>query len=138
MGSKILEMVKKNREVIVYLIFGVLTTLVNYAVYLPCLNLLGMPAAAANILSWIVAVIFAFVTNKYYVFNSKDWALSVVMPELVKFMGTRVASGLLETGILLVTVDILKWNGNLWKLITSVLVVIVNYIGSKLLVFNEK
>jgi len=59
------------------------------------------------------------------------------VPELIKFIGTRIGSGGLETLILFLTVDLLGWNGNVWKLITSVLVVILNYIGSKLLVFRR-
>jgi putative flippase GtrA len=60
------------------------------------------------------------------------------VPELIKFVGTRIGSGGLETLILLLAVDVLGMNGNVWKLITSVLVVILNYVGSKLLVFRKK
>ena len=62
----------------------------------------------------------------------------MVLPELAKFLGCRIGSGVLETAILFVTVDLLKWDGNLWKIVTSVLVVILNYVGSKLLVFRKK
>ena len=64
--------------------------------------------------------------------------MKTVLPELAKFVGCRVGSGVLETLILMVTVDILGWNGFVWKLVTSVLVVVLNYIGSKLLVFTKK
>ena len=76
-------------------------------------------------------------TNKPFVFHSHDWSLKTVGPEAAKFVSCRVASGVLETGILMVCVDLLGFNGILWKLITSVLVVILNYIGSKLLVFRK-
>lgn len=125
-------------DVLIYLVFGVLTTAVNYIVYLPCYNLLGLSAASSNIISWVAAVAFAFLTNKPFVFKSYDWSLSVVWPELTKFLGCRFGSGLLETVIIYIVVDCLHWNGNLWKLITSVLVVIVNYFGSKLLVFRKE
>ena len=69
--------------------------------------------------------------------KSHDWSLKTVLPELAAFVGCRVGSGLLETGIIFITVDLLSWNGNLMKLVTSVLVVILNYIGSKLLVFRN-
>ena len=81
---------------------------------------------------------FAFVTNKPFVFRSYDWSAKVVLPELAKFLGCRIGSGVLETAILFVTVDLLKWDSNLWKIVTSVLVVILNYVGSKLLVFRKK
>lgn len=138
MINKIRELIVKYMDMLLYLFFGVLTTLVNYAVYLPCLRILGMPAAAANTISWLVSVIFAFLTNKPFVFKSHDWSLDTVIPELLKFMGTRIASGLLETGILFVTVDLLGMNGVVWKIVTSVLVVVANYVGSKLLVFRSK
>ena len=123
---------------VVYLVFGVLTTVVNYIVYLPCHNVLGMNAAVSNIIAWVVAVAFAFVTNKPFVFRSHDWSVKTVIPELVKFLGTRVGSGGVETLILFVTVDFWGWNGNLWKLLTSVIVVILNYVGSKLFVFRKQ
>lgn len=129
---------EKYRSILIYIIFGVLTTAVNYLVYIPCLNLLGLSASVSNVIAWCVAVLFAFLTNKPFVFESKDWSVKTVVPEFTKFVGTRVASGLVETLILLVTVDLLGWNGNIWKLVTNVIVVILNYIGSKLLVFRKK
>ena len=77
-------------------------------------------------------------TNKPFVFKSNDWSMKTVVSELTRFVGCRVGSGTLETVILFVTVDILQWNGILWKIVTSVLVVVLNYIGSKLLVFVKK
>ena len=128
----------KYYDILVYLVFGVLTTAVNYLIYLPCYNLLGLSSSVSNVMAWVVAVAFAYVTNKPFVFHSHDWSRETVIPELSKFIGTRLGSGALETLILLVTVDWLGMNGNLWKLITSVLVVIINYVGSKLLVFRKK
>ena len=129
---------EKYRSILIYLIFGVLTTAVNYLVYIPCLNLLGLSASVSNVIAWCVAVLFAFLTNKPFVFESKDWSVKTVVPEFTKFVGTRVASGLMETLILMVAVDMLGWNGVIWKLVTNVIVVILNYIGSKLLVFRRK
>lgn len=137
MLQKIQELVKKYWDVLAYLVFGVLTTVVNYAVYLPVYNLMGVSASVSNILAWVVAVAFAFLTNKPFVFRSHDWSAKTVIPELTKFVSCRVASGAMETLILLVTVDLLHWNGNLWKLFTQVLVVVLNYFGSKLLVFRK-
>ncbi len=128
---------KKYRDIIAYLFFGGLTTAVNYVVYLPCYNLLGISAGVSNVIAWVAAVAFAFVTNKPFVFKSHDWSASVVLPELGKFVSCRVGSGFLETAILLVTVDWLCWDGNWMKLSTSVLVMILNYFGSKLLVFKK-
>lgn len=136
--KKIKDLLAKYWEVITYLVFGVLTTVVNYLVYLPVYNLLGLSAALSNAIAWVVAVAFAYLTNKPFVFKSHDWSSKTVIPELTKFVSCRIASGAAETLILLVTVDILRWNGNLWKVITSVLVVIMNYFASKLVVFRKK
>ena len=137
MYQKMRSLLVRHWDIISYLVFGVLTTVVNYLVYLPCYNLLGFSAAVSNVIAWAVAVLFAYVTNKPFVFRSHDWSLHTVIPEFARFVGCRVASGGAETLILLLTVDILGWNGNLWKLIVSVLVVVSNYFGSKLLVFRK-
>ena len=137
-----LDFIKKqitaHWDVVPYLFFGVLTTVVNYAVYLPCLNFLGFSAAVSNCIAWVVAVTFAFLTNKPFVFQSHDWSRKTVVPEFTKFIATRISSGVLETVILLIAVDTLGGNGNIWKLITQVMVIVVNYVGSKLLVFRKK
>jgi putative flippase GtrA len=135
--NKIVELVKKYWDIVSYLFFGVLTTLVNYAVYLPCYNLLGMSGTVSNVIAWVVAVAFAYLTNKPWVFKSHDWSSKVVIPELAKFVACRIGSGVLETGIIFVFVDCMAFDGNVFKIVTSVLVVILNYIGSKLLVFRK-
>ena len=137
MFQKIRKLIEKHYDILVYLFFGVLTTLVNYVVYLPCYNLLHLSAAVSNVIAWAVAVAFAYVTNKPFVFHSHDWSAKTVFPELAKFVGSRIGSGGLETLIIFLTVDCLSWNGNVMKLMTSVLVVIINYVASKLLVFRK-
>lgn len=137
MIQKLRSLVEKYRDILIYLIFGVLTTIVNYVIYLPVFNICGLTAAVSNIIAWIGAVIFAFLTNKPFVFHSHDWTAKTVVPELTKFISCRIASGVLETVILLLTVDCLHWNGNVWKLVTQVLVIFMNYVGSKLLVFKK-
>ncbi len=134
--AKIREILQKHRDIISYLFFGVLTTLVNYIVYFTLYNLIKLSGIISNIISWVAAVIFAFLTNKPFVFQSKDWSSATVLSELTKFVGCRVGSGLLETVIIFVTVDILSWNGNLIKILTGILVVIINYFSSKKIVFK--
>ena len=135
--EKLKALAAKYRDIIVYLVFGVLTTVVNYIIYLPCYNGLGLSGSISNAIAWVGAVAFAYLTNKPFVFQSYDWSAKTVLPELTKFVGCRVGSGVLETAIIFLTVDWLGWNGNVMKLLTSVLVVVLNYIGSKLLVFKK-
>lgn len=138
MLEKLRTLFHQYRDVLTYLFFGVVTTAVNYAVYLPLYNIFDISATVCNVIAWIVSVAVAFATNKPFVFHSHNWSAKVVLPEFAKFVGCRIGSGLLETGIIFVSVDCLHWNGNLMKLIISVLVVILNYIGSKLIVFRDK
>lgn len=132
------KLIVKYWDILSYLFFGGLTTLVNFVIYYPCYNWLHMSATLANVIAWVVAVAFAYLTNKPFVFRSYDWSWKTVGPELTKFVGCRIGSGLLETAAIFLTVDCLHWNGNVMKLILAVVVVILNYIGSKLLVFRKK
>jgi putative flippase GtrA len=137
MVRKLWNLVEKYWDIVSYLFFGVLTTAVNYVVYFPLYNWAGVSATVSTIISWVVAVAFAFVTNKPFVFKSHDWSMKTVKPELIKFLGCRIGSGVMEVIIIALTVDLLGWNGNWMKIIVSVLVIILNYIGSKLLVFKK-
>ncbi len=131
------NLILKYWDILSYLFFGGLTTLVNFLVYFPCYNYLGLSATASNVIAWAVAVAFAYLTNKPFVFRSHDWSWKTVGPELAKFVGCRIGSGLLETAAIFLTVDLLGWNGNLMKIILAVVVVILNYVASKLLVFKK-
>ena len=137
MIRKLKDLILKYYDILAYLFFGVLTTLVNFAVFYPLHNLFGVSQTLSNIPAWILSVLFAYLTNTPLVFKSHDWSAKTVFPELAKFVGCRVGSGALETLILFVS-EVLGWNGNIMKLIASVLVVILNYVGSKLLVFRGK
>lgn len=138
MVEKIRNLIKKYRDEITYVFFGVATTAVNYVVYLPFYNLLHFSASTSNMIAWLAAASVAFLTNKPFVFHSHDWSIKTVFPEFTKFFSCRIASGVFETLFLWICVDLLNWNGNLWKFIASVLVIIFNYFASKFLVFRNK
>ena len=141
----------KYKEIIMYLIFGVLTTFVSWGSYAIFEILFGTIisnsialSAVANVLSWIVAVLFAYITNKLWVFESKSFKAEVVVKELATFVGSRLATGVLEwVGVPLLMViglnqSIMGIEGMVAKIVISVLVVILNYILSKLFVFKDK
>jgi putative flippase GtrA len=132
------QLIEKYWDILSYIFFGGLTTVVDFLVYFPLTNMLGMNATVSNIIAWAASVTFAFLTNKPFVFKSYDWSAQVVLPELLKFVGTRLGSGFIQTALLFVFVDLMKWDGNILKIVLSVLVVIINYVGSKLLVFRKK
>ncbi|MBQ3000130.1 MAG: GtrA family protein [Oscillospiraceae bacterium] len=135
MYEKLKALYEKHRATVIYLVFGVLTTAVNYAIYLPLYNFVHLPASVCNGIAWVAAVAFAYVTNKLYVFESKSWR--GVWGEILRFVGSRVASGAVETVSLLLTVDILGWNGNIMKLLLAVFVIVFNYVLSKFFVFKK-
>lgn len=137
MLNKAIALLKKHKNLIVYLVLGVATTAVNFAVYYPLLNLLKISATASNIIAWTVSVLFAFLTNKPFAFKSTNWSFNIMLPEFIKFLGCRIGSGIMETVFLMLTVDILLWNGNVMKLLISVAVVIANYVASKYFVFRK-
>lgn len=131
--SKLEKIYRQHKEIILYLLFGVLTTAVNWGIYFPLYNFARLNATLCNVIAWGVSVLFAFLTNKPFVFQSRDWSAKVTVPELLKFVSCRAGSGVLEILLMFLTVDLLYWNGNLMKIAASVFVVVINYIGSKLL-----
>ena len=137
--NKLKGLFTKYRELILYVFFGGLTTAVNWIIYFPLVNWLHVHYQIANVIAWIAAVLFAFLTNKSLVFSSRDWSAKVVFTELPKFAGGRVFSLLVEMGLMFLLVDIARFNENIVKIIVAVIVVILNYIVSKLFVFkNDK
>ena len=136
--NKLKEMYRKYPDIFSYIFFGGLTTAVNYMVYIPCDQLLHWPAWLSQTLAWIAAVLFAYVTNKPFVYQSHDWSAKVVFPEFGKFVLSRLGSGILNVFLMWLTVDMLHWNSLLMMVIVSVLVVVINYITGKIMVFTKK
>ena len=135
--EKVRLLIDKYWDILLYLFFGVLTTLVNFLVYFPLYNWIHLSGTLSNVIAWAVSVAFAYLTNKPFVIKSHDWSAKTVIPELSKFVGCRVGSGALETLVIFVTVDLLAWNGNIMKVLVSVAVVILNYVASKWFVFKQ-
>ena len=136
--DKIIQLVKKYWSIISYLFFGVVTTVVNMLVYYLCYHLWGISSDLSTVIAWVIAVLTAFLTNKPFVFGSHDWSPKVLLPEAGSFFGCRLGSGLVELVLMHITVEMLGWPGMLMKLLVNVIVVILNYVASKLLVFRKK
>lgn len=134
----LLELMKKYRSLIAYGIFGVLSTIVNIGTYYLCYDVNDMSNVLSNILAWIAAVLFAFVTNKLWVFESKSLAPEVVFYEFTTFMGCRGATGAMDLAIMYVCVDVLCWPAMVMKMISNILVILLNYVFSKLIIFKKK
>lgn len=132
------QLLDKYRSVIAYVFFGGVTTVVNLAAYYLCYHLFSIPNTPSVVISWILAVLVAFLTNKPFVFESLDWSLAVLLPEISSFFGCRAGTGVVELIFMHITVDIMDFSGMLMKLLINILVIILNYVGSKLLVFRKK
>ena len=126
------------KEIVLYLFFGGLTTAVNFIVFFFTRNILLWNLYVANSLAWIAAVIFAFITNKHYVFESKTTGKTAYFLEFFKFVFYRVLSFGMDIGSLALLVEVFKINEYLAKIIGQVLVVIANYLFSKLFIFNQQ
>ncbi len=137
-GKEYMELLKKYKDVISYLVFGGLTTVINVVIYAVLYNYLGAPNLVSTFIAWLVSVVFAFVTNKLFVFESTSWKLQTALYELATFFGCRILTGILDMVIMYLAVDVMGWNGTLWKILSNVLVIILNYIASKLLIFKRK
>ena len=124
-----------NYELIAYIIFGILTTVVDWVVYY-ILSSLGVNYIINSIISWTVAVLFAFITNKLFVFDSKR--LKNIFRELVLFVLSRLSTLVINLAGMYVLISLLKLNEFISKAILSILVVILNYIFSKLFIFKTK
>ena len=125
-----------NKEIILYVIFGVLTTIVNLIAYYLFSNIININYLISNAIAWIISVVFAYITNKFFVFNSSYINKDVIIEEFIKFMNCRLISGLSEVVLLFLFVDLLLMNDIVAKLIIGVLVALINFIFSKVFIFK--
>lgn len=134
--NKIKKLIQKYREAISYLFFGILTTAVNYIVYL-IFSPLFRSTVIPTVIAWIAAVAFAYVTNRTFVFRSEAKGKELI-GEMLRFVGARLLSGGADVIFMWVSVDILSFNDKIMKLLANVFVVIFNYAAGKFVVFNAK
>lgn len=145
-------LLRRHREIVSYVFWGVMTTAVNYVTYLLLTGGLHVYYLTSNVIAWAVSVLFAYFVNKLFVFESKDWAWRVALRELWQMTASRLFTLVLEMGILWFFVDLLRCGqltvplpgGALLhgdavvKLGANVVVVIVNYVLSKFIIFKKK
>ena len=125
---------KKYKEIIMYLIFGILTTIVNIVVYFIASNVLNINYLISNATAWFLSVLFAYVTNKLYVFESSS---KEFIKEIVAFFSSRLATGILDMFLMWLFVTVASLNDVVVKIFVNILVIIMNYIFSKLFVFRK-
>lgn len=132
-----LIMLYNNKQLFLYFIFGLCTTAINTICYWLLYDLFSMNNIISTIFAWLVAVIFAYITNKIFVFESKRECVAECVSEVMSFFCCRLLTGILDVMIMAVTVDILHWNGLFWKILSNIIVTIINYIASKFFIFKR-
>ncbi|MDQ0975134.1 putative flippase GtrA [Neobacillus niacini] len=129
---------EKRNEIVMYLLFGVLTTVINILCYVFLREYLHIKYILSTTIAWLISVVFAFLTNKKYVFKSNFTELNAVIQEFFSFTFFRVVSLGMDLGIMVVLVEIIKIDDFIAKIAANIVVVIMNYIVSKYVVFRTK
>ena len=135
--KKFTDFYRNHQEGMRYLVFGAFTTVVNIVVFEICKNLWDMSTTISNIIAWILAVFFAYITNKWFVFYSKAENFKKLFFELSSFFAARIFTLVVETIFLYVTIDYYGLNSIFMKIISNILVIILNFILSKLFIFKK-
>lgn len=136
--KKLEELYQKYKSIILYVFFGGITTAINLIVYNVMYYYLDVSNMASTIVAWILAVLTAFFTNKQIVFGSSSWEWNVLMKEALRFFECRIGTGIFELIFMYLTVDLMKWSGFVMKLVANVIVIILNYVASKKLIFVKR
>lgn len=136
--EKIKELYVKYKEIINYLIFGVLTTVVNILSYAIFAKIFHIDEVVSNVIAQIISILFAYVTNKIYVFESKTTNIKDILRELISFFGCRIFTAVLDTALFAFMVKKIGINDLIAKCVTQVIVIVLNYLFSKILIFRKK
>lgn len=129
-----MKMIAIDRELILYVVFGFFTFVVNFVTYFIFVGL-GLNYLIANALAWFFSVLFAYITNRKWVFESKS---PDVLKEMSLFFGGRIFSGVVDTALMYLFIDVLVLGDFISKTVVQIIVIILNYVFSKLIVFTEK
>lgn len=132
------ELVLKNKEIILYIIFGVATTVINIITYYMCAHSMGLSVILSSTIAWVISVLFAYITNKIWVFKSKTWSPKELFKECLSFITARLVTGGIDICIMFLFVTLMGFNDLVVKILSNVVVIILNYILSKMIVFREK
>ena len=135
---KLKEMMEKYKDIVPYAIFGILTTIINIVVYLFFAHILKKGVMLSTLAAWFLSVLFAYVTNRKWVFHSGVLTFSNIIREVVAFFICRLATGIADILIMFVFVNIFHFNDLFIKIISNIAVIILNYVASKWIIFNHK
>ena len=128
----------KYKDIVLYLFFGVCTTLVNVIAYCICAHPLDINTMTSTIIAWVLAVLFAYITNRNWVFQSEAHTSKDILKEIISFFGCRFATGIVDWVCMFIFVQLFCLNDIFVKVATNVLVVVLNYVASKIIIFRKK
>ena len=134
---KMTDLFLKYKSVILYLIFGVLTTLINIVAYWFCAYIFSLSTIGSTVIAWVLAVLFAYITNRRVVFESQVTGVKGILGEVIAFFACRLATGLVDLLCMYVFVDVLGLNDIIIKIAANILVIMLNYVASKLVIFKK-
>lgn len=132
------KLINKNKDIIPYLFFGVCTTVVNVIVYWICAHFINMSTLLSTVIAWGLAVLFAYITNKKWVFHSKVVTRIENIKEILSFFICRLTTGIIDWMCMIVFVGFLEFNDVIIKILANILVIILNYMASKLIIFKKR
>ncbi len=135
MFKDIFSLLKRYKSIIFYLAFGGGTTIVNIIIFYICAHIIHVQTIGSTCIAWIFAVLFAYITNKIWVFESET---NQVVKEFFSFLSCRFVTGIIDLVIMYIFVNIIGMNDVLVKVVSNILVIVLNYIASKFVIFNEK
>ncbi len=131
------KLMKKYWDTIPYLFFGVCTTVSNVAAYWICAHALGLKTMVSTVIAWIIAVMFAYVTNRKWVFRSEAHEITAICKEMASFFGCRLTTGIVDWLAMYVFVELLSVNDVFVKMSANILVIVMNYMASKFIIFKK-
>lgn len=137
MLEKLIKALTRYKDIIAYGVFGVLTTAVNVVSYWLCSSVLGMQTVPSSVIAWIASVAFAYVTNRRWVFHSEAEGVAAIAREVVAFFASRLATGIVDWVGMWLCVDVLSFPGVPTKIVVNCVVIVLNFVASKLLVFRS-
>lgn len=132
------KIIEKYKDMLLYAVFGVLTTLVNIASYWICAYLVGLAVMVSTVIAWVTAVLFAYGTNRKWVFHSEAEGAEAICKELVYFFTCRLVTGMIDWGCMFVFADVMCFNDVAVKTLANILVILLNYVASKFVIFRHK
>lgn len=130
-------MYEKYKDVIPYLFFGVCTTIVNVVTYWVMAYPLGIPVMSSTGIAWISAVAFAYITNRKFVFHSEANTIKKILKEIISFLACRLATGVVDWMCMFLFVDLMEINDLIVKFSANIIVIVLNYVASKLVIFRK-